>query len=94
MKKPALRKPRAPRHDFNGFDDLLAKFLLGTASVLTALLGLGVFLTSFVGQEYLGFLKLITWLLGAFAVVGAVCGLAAGMRWRMRSAARRASARF
>ncbi len=94
VKKFAMHNTRTLDRDLNGFNDPLAKVLRGIAIVLTAMLCIAALLVSLVGMQFLGFLKLVMWLLGAFAVFGAICGLASGIRWRTAARARRASARF
>ena len=88
-----MRKIRERHRDFNGFNDPLAKVLLGIGIVLTVLLHSAVILVSLVGPEFLALLKLVTGLLGAFAIFGAICGLVGSMRWRSGAAARRAVAK-
>ena len=94
MKKSAIHTRETLDRDINGFNDPLAKILLGIGIVLTGMLCIAVLLISLVGVQFLGYLKLVTWLLGAFAVFGAICGLVSGIRWKAGVASRRASARF
>jgi len=94
MNKLAKDDSKKPDHDFNGFNDPLAKVLFGIGIVLTAMICIVVLLISLAGLQFLGFLKLVIWLLGAFSVLGVICGLMSGIRWKTGAAARRASARF
>ena len=97
MKKYAIHNTRKLDRDFDGFDDPLVKILLGIGIVSTAIFFIAAFLMSLVGLQFLGFFKLATWLLGAFSIFGAICGLVSGMRWKRwktGAASRRASARF
>jgi hypothetical protein len=72
---------RTPDRDFNGFNDPLAKVLLGIGIVLTLMFCIVAFLASLVDVAFLGMLKPVTWLLGAYAVVGAIYGLVSGIRY-------------
>ncbi len=88
MKKSAMHNIRTP--DPNGFTDPLAKILLGIGIVLTLMFSIVAFLASLVDVAFLGMLKPVMWLLGAYAVVGAICGLVRSIRYgkanRSRSA--------
>jgi len=68
-------------NDPNGFNDPLAKILLGIGIVLTLIFYIVAFLASVVDVAFLGMLKPVTWLLGAFAVVGVICGLVRGIQF-------------
>ncbi len=81
MKKSAMHNTRTPDRDLNGFNDPLAKILLGIGIVLTLMFCIVAFLASLVDVAFLGMLKPVTWLLGAYAVVGAICGLVRSMRY-------------
>ncbi len=86
MKKSAIHNIRTPDREFDGFNDPLVKILLGIGIVLTLMIYIAALLRS------LEMLKLGMWLLGAYAVVGAICGLVRSIQWRTGAAARRASA--
>ena len=92
MKKSAIHNIRTPDRGFDGFNDPLVKILLGIGIVLTLMICVVALLTSLVDVAFLGMLKSVMWLLGAYAVVGAICGLVRSIRWRTGAAARRASA--
>jgi len=92
MKKSAIHNTRTPDRGFDGFNDPLVKIMLGVGIVLTLMLCIVALLTSSVGVEFLGLLKPVMWLLGAYAVVGAICGLVRSIQWRTGAAARRAPA--
>jgi hypothetical protein len=85
-----MHNTRTPDRDLNGFNDPLAKILLGIGIVLTLMFFIIVFLASLVDVAFLGMLRPVTWLLGAYAVVGAFCGLVRGIQYgkanRSRSA--------
>ncbi len=92
MKKSAIHNIRTPDRGFDGFNDPLVKILLGIGIVLTLMIYVVALLTSLVDVAFLGMLKSCMWLLGAYAVVGAICGLVRSIQWRTGAAARRASA--
>ncbi len=92
MKKSAIHNTRTPDRGFDGFNDPLVKILLGIGIVLTLMIYVVALLTSLVDVAFLGMLKPVMWLLAAYAVVGAICGLVRSIRWRTGAAARRASA--
>ncbi len=81
VKKSAMHNTRTPDR---GFNDPLVKILLGIGIVLTLMIYIAALLTS------LEMLKLSMWLLGAYAVVGAICGLVRSIQYgkanRTRSA--------
>ncbi len=84
------RTPDRWFNDPNGFNDPLAKILLGIGIVLTLMFYIVVFLASLVDVAFLGMLIPVTWLLGAYAVVAVICGLARSIQYgkanRSRSA--------
>ena len=94
VKKSATRNRRTLDRDLNGFNDPLVKIVLGIGIVVTAILCIAVLLTLLIGVQFLGLLIFAMWLLGAFAVFGAICGLVSGIRWRTGARARRASTGF
>jgi len=94
VKKSATHNRRTLDRDLNGFNDPLAKIVFGIGIVVTAMLCIAVLLTLLVGVQFLGLLNFTVWLLGAFAVFGAICGLVSGIRWRTGARARRVSAEF
>ena len=85
-----MHNTRTPNREFNGFDDPLAKILLGIGILLTAMFVSLSFSMAFVGMKFLGPLISVTWLLGAYAVVGAIFGLVRSIQFgkaiRSRSA--------
>ena len=94
VNKFAMHNTRTLDRDLNGFNDPLVKIVLGIGIVVTAMLCIAVLLALLVGAQFLGLLNFAVWLLGAFAIFGAICGLVSGIRWRTRARARRASAGF
>lgn len=82
MKKFVMHNARTPDR---GFNDPLVKILIGIGIVLGLMIGVAALLTRLVGVEFLGMLKLGMWLLGAYAVVGAICGLVRSIQWGNRS---------
>ncbi len=90
MKKSAIHNIRTPDRGFDGFNDPLVKILLGIGIVLTLMIYVVALLTSLVDVAFLGMLKPVMWLLGAYAVVGAICGLVRSIQYgkanRTRSA--------
>ena len=72
MRKSAIHETRTPDR---GFNDPLVKILLGIGIVLTAMIYIAAFLPS------LEMLKLSMWLLGAYAVVGAICGFVRSVQY-------------
>ncbi len=90
MKKSAIHNTRTPDRGFDEFNDPLVKILLGIGIVLTLMIYVVALLTSLVDVAFLGMLKPVTWLLGAYAVVGAICGLVRSIQYgkanRSRSA--------
>lgn len=87
-----MQRTSTSNRDSNEFNDPLAKALLRVGMLLTAMFCIAVLLNSLVGMQFVGLLKFVTWLLGAFAVFGAICGLVVSIRWRTGAAARRMSA--
>ena len=94
VKKFGTHNSRTLDRDLDGFNDPLVKIVSGIGIVVTAMLFIAAILTFVIGVQFLGLLKLAMWLLGAFAVFGAICGLVSGIRWRTGARGRRASAGF
>jgi hypothetical protein len=75
VKRFAMHKTRTLDRGFDGFNDPLVKILLGVGTALTLMLYIVTLLTSLV------MLKTIMWLLGAYAVVGAIFGLVRSIQY-------------
>ena len=73
-------RTRTPNRDFNGFNDPLAKILGGVGILLTLMLCTVTFLAALVDVAYLEMLQPVMWLLGAYGIVGAICGKASRNR--------------
>ena len=86
----AMRNRRDLNREFDGFDDPLVKVLGGAGIVLMGTLCVAVLLVLFVGMEFLGLLISVMWLLGAYAVIGAICGFIRGMQYEKANKRRRA----
>ncbi len=84
MRKSAMHNTRTPDRGLDGFNDPLVKILLGIGIALTLMIYIPASLAS------LEMLRLSMWLLGAYAVVGAICGLVRSIQYgkanRSRSA--------
>ena len=85
-----MHNTRTPDREFDGFNDPLVKILLGIGIVLGLMFYIAAHLTLSVDVAFLGMLKSVLWLLGAYAVVGAICGLVRSVQYgkanRSRSA--------
>ena len=79
-----MRNTRTSDRGVDGFNDPLVKILLGIGIVLTAMINVAAYLGS------LEILKLSMWLLGAYAVAGAIFGLVRSAQYGKASRSRSA----
>ena len=91
MKRSAMRRTGMRNREFDGFKDPVVKILLGIGIALTLMLYVAVFLKPLIGVAgFLVMLKSIMWVLGAYAVFGAIFGLVRSIQYgrarRSRSA--------